>query len=79
MGTCCAAHLAAKVRDYAPNAENGAVTVKVVENPPKGATHQACGFVLGRTERFETGYVLGTQVHCVSPAEFTVSYYPKKE
>lgn len=32
MGTCCAAHLAAKVRDNAPNAENGAITVTVVEN-----------------------------------------------
>ncbi len=65
MGTCCAAHLAAKVRDYAPNAENGAVTVNVVENS---------------FERFvpptEGGFVCD---YCGAPAEFTVSYYPKEE
>lgn len=30
MGTCCVAHLASKVRIYAPNAENGAVTVQIL-------------------------------------------------
>ncbi len=35
MGTCCSAHLATKVRTYALDAQNGAVTVKpiVIENP----------------------------------------------
>lgn len=29
MGTCCSAHLATKIREYAPDAQNGAVTVQV--------------------------------------------------
>jgi len=33
MGTCCTAHLATKIRDYASDAQNGAVTVQVIENP----------------------------------------------
>jgi hypothetical protein len=33
MGTCCGAHLQTKIRDYAKNAQNGAVTVTVIENP----------------------------------------------
>ena len=64
MGTCCAAHLAAMVRDLTPNAENGAITVKTVEN--------------SAFERFvpgsEGGFVCD---YCGAPAEFTVSY-PKK-
>ncbi len=38
MGTCCQAHLATKVRDYAKNAQNGAVTVTVIENPSTDPT-----------------------------------------
>lgn len=33
MGTCCTAHLATKARDYAQNAQNGAVTVTLVQGP----------------------------------------------
>lgn len=33
LGTCCAMHLAAKIWEYAPNAQNGAVTVQRIENP----------------------------------------------
>ncbi len=33
MGTCCGAHLQTKIRDCAKNAQNGAVTVTVIENP----------------------------------------------
>lgn len=36
MGTCCGAHLASKVRDYAPNAQNGAVTVTVIDRTQQG-------------------------------------------
>ena len=36
MGTCCGAHLETKIRDYAKNAQNGAVTVTVIKNPPIG-------------------------------------------
>ena len=36
MGTCCGAHLVTKVRDYAPNAQNGAVTVTVYALNPLG-------------------------------------------
>jgi len=64
MGTCCAAHLATKVRNYALNAQNGAVTVTVVENPkidPASIAHA------------------GKCDYCNAPAEFTVSYYPKQE
>lgn len=39
MGTCCGAHLQTKVRDYAKNAQNGAVTVTVIENPKKRIAH----------------------------------------
>jgi len=52
------------VRDLTPNAENGAITVKTVEN--------------SAFERFvpgsEGGFVCD---YCGAPAEFTVSY-PKK-
>jgi len=67
MGTssCCSAHLAAMVRDLAPNAENGVITVKPAENR--------------RFERFipgsEGGWVCK---YCDAPAEFEVSYYTKE-
>ncbi len=87
MGTCCAAHLAAKVRDYALNAENGAVTIKVLENPPGDTAqyHGICGHIIGRqtvttADNFssETQSVEGP-VFCANIAEFVVSYFPKKE
>ncbi len=64
MGTCCAAHLAAKVRDYAPDAENGAVTVTVIEDPYDVTPGPPGGFI--------------ACVSCGAPAEFTVSFFPKK-
>ena len=63
MGTCCGAHLQTKIRDYAKNAQNGAVTVTILENPEikydKGA------------------YAGGACDFCKAPAEFSVSYYSK--
>lgn len=52
MGTVCSAHLACTVREYAPNAENGAVTVRVVENPGYG---QKCVYCNAPNE-FEVSY-----------------------
>ena len=63
MGTCCQAHLATKVRDYAKNAQNGAVTVTVIENPHISYTDGLYGG--------------GACDYCKAPAEFTASYYPK--
>lgn len=42
MGTCCSAHLAPMVRIYAPNAQNGAVTVQIIENPSLAASCHYC-------------------------------------
>ena len=53
--------MAAKVRDYAPNAQNGAVTVTLVENPRTPLSTEG---------RMKCDY-------CSAPAEFVVSYYPK--
>lgn len=64
MGTSCAAHLASMIRDFVPNAENGAITVKVVENSYERFVPPADG-----------GYVCH---YCGAPAEFDVSYYPQK-
>ena len=76
MGTCCEAHLTTKVRDYAKNAQNGAVTVTVIKNPqvkllnvdqinanPKDSTIPSL--------------LAGTCDYCKAPAQFSVSYYPK--
>ena len=78
MGTCCGAHLTTKVRDYAKNAQNGAVTVTVIENPiregPKGKVIKRTATTL-QTE--ETDIYIVTCDYCKAPAEFTCSYYPK--
>jgi len=60
MGTYCAAHLAAKIRDCAPNAQNGAVTVRIVENPAK--------FIPEVYEGLTCDY-------CNAPGEFLVTYF----
>ena len=73
MGTCCAAHLAAKVRDYALKSDNGAVTVTVIENPTKRKHQPRCDQVIGRDIRQDI------YVGCANKAEFAVSYYQKKE
>jgi hypothetical protein len=71
MGTCCGAHLQTKIRDYAKNAQNGAVTVTVIENPkvilaiPKDS---------GPADNIH----VGTCDYCKAPAEFTCSYYSKQ-
>jgi len=67
MGTCCAACLVPLVRAYAPNAENGAVTVTIVENPITVITLSG-----------EASLTWPKCSHCPAPAEFIVSYYPKK-
>lgn len=63
MGTCCGEHLQTKIRDYAKNAQNGAVTVTVLENP--------------HISYKDGKYVGGACDYCKAPAEFAVSYYPK--
>lgn len=83
MGTCCAAHLAAKIREYASNAENGAVTVTVIEDSIRQNTEPPCSHIVGRqTTTTATHALPGTQsvegpVYCANIAEFAVSYYPK--
>jgi len=79
MGTCCAAHLPTKVRDYAKNAQNGAVTVTVIENPKVDvklvpSSEQTVAQVLGQTSSV---IKIGKCDYCDAPAEFTCSYYPK--
>ena len=75
MGTCCSAHLTTKIRDYAKNAQNGAVTVTVIENP-KINVIQIEGKHL--TEVAGSVVVQGACDYCKAPAEFTCSYYPKQ-
>ena len=66
MGTCCGAHLQTKIRDYAKNAQNGAVTVTVIENPQLKLAISVGKEVL-----------TGACDYCKAPAEFAVSYYSK--
>ena len=83
MGTCCAAHLVTKVRDYASNAQNGAVTIQVIKNPvyiddrTKILTSGEGHHIVRRKEGLEINWPRCDI--CQVPAEFTVSYYPKKE
>jgi hypothetical protein len=72
MGTCCGAHLQTKIRDYARNAQNGAVTVTVIENPGIKVQVIDESVVLPPTT-----VKTGKCDYCEAPAEFTVSYYPK--
>lgn len=67
MGTCCAACLTTKIRDCVPNAQNGAVTVKIIEN-----------LIPALTASGESSLTWPRCDHCPAPAEFGVSYYPKK-
>ncbi len=67
MGTCCQAHLATMIRDFALNAQNGAVTTTIIENPKV-------------TETYKDGKLwshFGFCDYCKAPAEFNVTYYPK--
>ena len=71
MGTCCAAHLPAKIREYAPNAENGSITVTPLENPQITTTDRGDGLTSTLIRTISCDY-------CKAPAEFVVSYYPRK-
>ncbi len=77
MGTCCASCLPAKVRDYASNAENGAVTVTLVKNPPEPPLTGI------RDKDWDVAVVWVLSLPrcdiCQNHAKFAVSYYPKKE
>lgn len=55
MGTCCEAHLTVKVRTYIPNAQNGSVTVKLVENPPPPVGRLSCDYCKAPAE-FSVSY-----------------------
>ena len=80
MGTCCDAHLTTKIRDYAPNAQNGAVTVTILENPKKKTSDLEKNGISGTILKVAlTKTVITTQYcdYCKAPAEFSVSYYPK--
>ena len=82
MGTCCAVCLVTKVRDYAPNAQNGAITVRIIENPmyfDDKTTWVASGDGHHITRRKDGLEINWSRCDvCKAPAEFTVSYYPKK-
>jgi hypothetical protein len=69
MGTCCSAHLATKIRNYASNAQNGAVTVVVLENPE---VHWA------KIDGQNAEVLSRACDYCKAPAEFAVSYYTKR-
>lgn len=72
MGTCCGAHLQTKIREYAANAQNGAVTVTVIENP-----HAEWMW----NEDLKLASVRSGLAcdYCRAPAEFMCTYYPKPE
>ena len=68
LGTCCEAHLTTKIRDYAKNAQNGAVTITIIENPRANIEYKDDKIWIRS----------GCCDYCNAPAEYTVSYYPKK-
>jgi len=84
MGTCCSAHLTTKIRDYAKNAQNGAVTVTVIENPKIEVHRIEIDKPIYGINPIETSLLKGGVVevgkcdYCSAPAEFTCSYYPKQ-
>lgn len=75
MGTCCRADLAAKVRDYAPNAENGSVTVTPLEDPEMLIS----GEVLSAEKLNKLIERIAKRCDiCGGLGEFVVSFFPKK-
>jgi len=76
MGTCCNAHLATKIRGYARNAQNGAVTVTVIENPEVKILNIDQINANQKDASIVPSY-LGKCDYCNAPAEFNVSYYTK--
>ncbi|KKM88374.1 hypothetical protein LCGC14_1259410 [marine sediment metagenome] len=84
MEVCCSAHLTIKVRDCSPRAENGEVTVTVIEHPIT-AMDKLVKRTLAEirknkipTETLSPPYEIPCE-YCKAPAEFAVSYHPKKE
>jgi len=71
MGTCCIAHLATMVQNYALNAENGAVTVKNVRTRTQK--------LLVRDSLPPTMNKIVFCTYCQAPSEFEVSYYAKEK
>ena len=79
MGTCCASCLPAKVRDYALDAENGAVTVTVIEDLIRQNNQPKCDYVIGRhTMTPPSGDVILGPVYCANIAKFALSYHQRK-
>ncbi len=77
MGTCCASCLPTKIRDYASNAENGAVTVTVIENPPKPSFSRLSDVATKAVVRWFLNLPMCDV--CSRSAEFAVSYHPRKK
>ncbi len=83
MGTCCAACLTTKIRDYASNAENGAVTVSIIENPNVPVLIKAGDELSAEMLRKQMLALIQYMSECIkcdlcpAPAEFKVSYHPK--
>jgi len=55
MGTCCSAHLQDMIRDYIPNSENGAVTVRLMRTPALELTPEKCKYCTAEGE-FQVSY-----------------------
>ncbi len=79
MGTrfACGRCLPAKIRNYAPNAQNGAVTVTIIKNPPQPAIRDEEGNSL-MNEWIEWLRSLPECDFCGTRAEFATSIYSKK-
>lgn len=79
MRKICGTHLSAKVRDYARNAEKGEVLVRVIENLYTGpAKRVKLKMVTGIAPTDQVVLDVITCYYCNAPAEFMVSYNPKK-
>ena len=65
----CSAHLEALVRDCALNSENGAVTVKVIENPD--SMKPTCDKVIGMNQAKKL------HIRCSNKSDFRLTYHMK--
>lgn len=63
MGTCCLTHLTTMVMEYAPDAQNGAVTIRIIENPIQTGVEAPTGPLYCN--------------YCNARAAFMVSYFKK--
>lgn len=68
MGTACSAHLVAKVREYIPNAKNGAVTVQIWSGDPNPTP---------TGKPIPNDWSRPKCDYCNALPEFVVSYYSK--